>query len=133
MPRIFPETPCQHHFQLKRPAVTAVSPDHPEPPIDLNKELAKSEGNTFILQVNSDAMKDAGIQKGDQVIVDRSETPVSGMIVVAAVNNELLIRRIQITNGSVQLIPASNLAPIVITDFRDSYIWGVATYLVRKL
>ena len=43
---------------------------------------------TFLLKVSGDSMTEAGILPGDMVIVDRSQTPKSGDIVIAEVDGE---------------------------------------------
>ena len=45
------------------------------------------------------SMKEAGILPGDILVVDRSLDPVDGKIVIAAVNNELTVKRLYRTQG----------------------------------
>ena len=73
--------------------------DHVQNSIDLNEQLIKNRPATFFMRVNSNAMSGAGIHKGDVVIVDRSLVAKNGKVVIAVVDGELLIRRLEISDG----------------------------------
>ena len=101
--------------------------------IDLNEQLIRNKAATYFMQVNSEAMAGAGIQKGDVVIVDRLVPAESGKIVIAVLNNEMLIRYIEIANKRIRLVPATkSLASVDIDPLADFYIWGVVTYVIRR-
>ena len=72
----------------------AAADDFMEKGIDLNEQLIRNKPATFFMRVRSDAMKDAGIFNGDVVIVDRSINPVSGKVVIAVLNGDMIIRRL---------------------------------------
>jgi DNA polymerase V len=101
--------------------------------IDLNEHLIHNKASTFFMRVNSDAMSGAGIREGDVVIVDRSLEPSSGKVVIASVNGELLIRRLE-KDGThkARLVPASKLAPIALEHYSEKMIWGVVTYVIHR-
>ena len=48
------------------------------------------------MRVNSDAMIDAGIHNGDVVIVDRSLEAKNAKVIIAVLDGEMLIRRLEI-------------------------------------
>jgi DNA polymerase V len=50
----------------------AAADDYMERGIDLNEQLIRNKPATYFMRVSSDAMKEAGIFRGDVVIVDRS-------------------------------------------------------------
>jgi DNA polymerase V len=99
--------------------------------MDLNKQLVGSGPESFCMQVNSDAMREAGIQRGDMVIVDRCAEAGSGKVIIAILNGEMLIRRLDISNNKRRLLPAGKLSPIEIMDGASFSIWGVVTYVIR--
>ncbi|RYY89540.1 MAG: LexA family transcriptional regulator [Chitinophagaceae bacterium] len=101
------------------------------PDIDLNEQLIRNKESTYYLRVHSDAMSGAGIRRGDVVIVDRSLAPESGKVVIAAVNGELLIRRLELQNRRARLVPASELSPLPLDNFSREMIWGVVTYVIH--
>jgi DNA polymerase V len=74
----------------------AASDDFMERGIDLNEQLVRNKPATFFFRVNSDAMLGAGIHIGDTLIVDRSIQARSGNVVVAVLNGEFLVRRLQV-------------------------------------
>lgn len=111
----------------------AAADDYAERGIDLNEELVKNKPATFFMRVNSTAMKEAGIAPGDVVIVDRSLPAQNGKIVIAAVDGDLLIRRLEIQGKNKRLVPAtSQLASISFTE-GDLKIWGVVTYVIHTV
>lgn len=97
-------------------------------PCDL---ILEEPGEFYALLVNSDIMSEAGIQKGDQVVVDRCREPLNGNIVIAKIGNELCIRKILIEEGRKTLqTPGNTLAPL--SGDNLFYFWGVVIYVLKK-
>lgn len=113
----------------------AAADDYMERGIDLNEQLVRNKPSTFFMRVSSDSMNGAGIHDGDVVIVDRSLKPYSGKIVIAVLNGEMLIRRLEKTMNKIRLLPETpKLAAIEIdTSSADFAIWGVVTYVIHSL
>jgi DNA polymerase V len=110
----------------------AAADDYAERGIDLNEQLIKNKPATFFMRVNSDAMTGAGIHIGDVVIVDRSLEPKNGKVVIAVVDGELLIRKIEITETKTTLLPANKkLHSIEVTN--KLKLWGVVTYIIHNV
>lgn len=110
----------------------AAADDYAERGIDLNEHLVKNKPATFFLRVNSDAMVGAGVHVGDVVIVDRSLEPKNGRLVIAIVDGELLIRKLEINNNQTRLATANKrLASLDVTGTQLN-IWGVVTYVIHK-
>ena len=108
--------------------------DYIECRLDLNEHLIRHPGATFFVRVAGDSMIGAGIHDGDILIVDRSLEPLSGCVVVAAVNGELTIKRLLLRNGSSMLMPENEAFERVdIPDQADVHIWGVATSVIHTL
>jgi|SRR5215203_1690114 len=107
--------------------------DYAERGIDLNEQLIKNKPATFFMRVNSDAMTGAGIYTGDVVIVDRSLEPKSGRVIIAVMDGEMLIRRLEVHNGKKRLVAvSSSLSAIDVDDSRFSS-WGVVTYVIHSV
>jgi DNA polymerase V len=102
--------------------------------VDLNEELIGNKPATFFMRVSSDAMKEAGIYKGDVAIVDRSLKAATGKVVIAIVNGDMLIRRYEKVKGGVRLLTDSNkLSPMHIDNSCEDFaVWGVVTYVIHK-
>jgi len=113
----------------------AAADDYMERGIDLNEQLVHNKPATFFLRVRGDSMSGAGIFDGDTIIVDRSVKAVSGKVVIASLNGEMLIRRFEKTFNKMRLIPETpKLAPIEIDASCDSFsIWGVVTYSIHPV
>ena len=111
----------------------AAADDYMERGIDLNEELIRNKPATFFMRVSSDAMKEAGIYKGDVAIVDRSLKATNGKVIIAILNGDMLIRRFEKTNRNIKLMTDSNkLSPILIDDTCEDFaIWGVVTYVIH--
>jgi DNA polymerase V len=118
----------EHDLYTAQPAAGFPAPgdDMVERPLDLNDLLIDNPTSTFFVRVSGDSMEGAGIFDGDYLIVDRSVTPESGKIVVAAVFGELVVKRLS-KKGSVPALVSENEAyePILINEQEDVFIWGV--------
>ena len=79
-------------------------------------------------------MINASIHDGDIVIVDRSIKAQNGKIVIAVIDGEMLIRRLEKTMNKMRLIPETpKLSPMDVSEFNDLQIWGVVTYVIKNL
>lgn len=113
---------------------SAAADDYMERGIDLNEQLVRNKPATFFMRVNGDAMTGAGIYHGDMVIVDRSIKATNGKVVIASLNGEMLIRRMEKTFNKLKLVPeTSRLAVIEVDPFADFAVWGVVTYVIHSL
>ena len=108
---------------------------HKERGIDLNEQLVRNKPDTFFMRVNGDAMIGAGIFHGDVVIVDRSMKASNGKVVIASLNGEMLIRRLEKTFNKIRLVPETpRLSPIDVDLSGSEFsIWGVVTYVIHAL
>lgn len=112
----------------------AAADDYMERGIDLNEQLIYNKPATFFFRMNSDAMTGAGIYAGDILIVDRSINAVSGKIIVAAFNDDLVVRRlIKTLNGITLSAENNNYANIELGEFSDFKAWGVVTCVIHVL
>lgn len=113
----------------------AAADDYMERGIDLNEQLIQNKPATFFLRMRGDAMVGASIHDGDILIVDRSLKAVSGKIIIAVLNGELLVRRLEKTFNKLRLVPETNkLSPIEVDASGDSFsVWGVVTYAIHAV
>lgn len=110
--------------------------DYVEDVIDLNTHLIRKghEAATFVVRAKGFSMIGAGIHDGDEILVDRAIDPVDGMVVVAAVNGELLIKRLRIRAGKLVLVSENPHYPErIIAEGENLEIWGVATRVLHAL
>lgn len=87
----------------------------------------------FLLRVQGDSMRDAGILDGDYAAVHRSAEARSGQIVVARVEEEITLKRLELARGRVRLLPANPAyAPIEADPRRDAFaIEGLYVGVIR--
>lgn len=104
-------------------------------PIDLNEHLINDPTATFILRVAGDSMVGCGIFDGDELIVDRSITPVEGSVIIAVVDGELLIRRLRFSNSGKPELHAENKSfpTIRLSEAGELEVWGVVTRSLHRV
>src|SRR3989338_6274684 len=85
-------------FFASRPSAGFPAPgdDQVENILDINDLVVKNPASTFFVRVEGDSMIGAGIFSGDVLVIDRSKDAKDGLIVVAAVNGELVVKRLSI-------------------------------------
>ena len=87
----------------------------------------------YLLKVQGDSMIDDGILDGDLVGVQRSADARDGQTVIARIDGELTIKRLQRTTRRIRLLPRNPAhAPIEIQRGQDFAIEGVYCGLLRQ-
>lgn len=87
----------------------------------------------YLLRVQGDSMIDDGIFDGDLVGVYRTPEARDGQTVVARVDGEMTIKRLQRERHRIQLLPRNPAyAPIVVSPGQDFAIEGLYCGLVRR-
>ena len=113
----------------------AAADDYAERGIDLNEQLVRNKPATFFMRVNGYAMIGAGIYNGDVVIVDRSLQARNNSVIIAVLNGEMLIRRLQILENKKKLLvpETKSLSVIEINDESSFDVWGVVTFVIHSV
>ncbi|MBT7652525.1 MAG: translesion error-prone DNA polymerase V autoproteolytic subunit, partial [Flavobacteriales bacterium] len=89
---------------------------------------------TFCCRVEGDSMVGAGIQTGDVIMIDRSLTPQKGSIVLAVLDGEFTVKRVDIQDDKLFLIPENQkLKPIEVGEESNFQVWGVVTFVIHKV
>ena len=105
--------------------------------LDIVKLLVKHKASTFFFRVNGVSMVDAAMDEGDIIIVDRAVDPYNNCKAVCYIDGEYTVKRVEIYEGGIRLMPANeqNVAyrPIEVTPENDFMIWGVVTYVIKKM
>ncbi len=108
--------------------------DYEEGKLDLNRHLIKNPPATFFVRVTGDSMVGAGIHSGDLLIVDRSLEPKNNNVIIAALNGELTVKRIRLSNNNITLVPENeNYANQKIEGEMEFEVWGVVTNVIHEL
>jgi DNA polymerase V len=108
--------------------------DFMETNIDLNKELSENQLATFYIRVKGNSMIDAGINDKDVLVVDRSLEPQNNKIAICFIDGEFTVKRILVEKECLYLMPENaSYSPIKITEENQLIIWGIVTYVIKKL
>ena len=80
---------------------------------------------------SGDSMIGAGISNGDLLVVDSSRKAVHGDIVIAAIDGEFTVKRLQL-HPTVMLKPENSAyAPILLGSEETLDVFGVVTFIVK--
>lgn len=102
--------------------------------LDLNQLLIKKPAATYFVRAQGLSMLKAGIHPNDILIVDRSIEPLSGKIVICALNGDLTVKRLMKKNG-LWFLKAENTGypDIPLEGDIDMVIWGVVTNVIHPV
>jgi DNA polymerase V len=102
--------------------------------ISIDQIVVKNSVATFYAKANGNSMTGAGIDDGDILVIDKSIEPQDGKIAVCFIDGEFTVKRIKVQENSLLLLPENKLfEPIEVTQENDFIIWGIVTYVVKKL
>ena len=108
--------------------------DYIDEEINLHELVVRNPAATFFLRATGDSMLGSGIHDGDLLIVDRSVDAAHNRVVIAALDGELLVKKLVHRGRRTFLAPANPDFPeIEITNREYVHIWGVVTYVLHKL
>ena len=107
--------------------------DYLEPSLDLGAFLVKRPKATFFMKVDGNSMRDAGINDGDLLVIDRAAGVGDRAVVVARVGGEFTVKRLRIIDGRVWLYPENeDYEPVEITEGDDFEVWGRVTFSITS-
>ena len=108
--------------------------DYIEKTLDLNELLVQKPAATFFARAQGNSMTGAGIFPNDILVVDRSIEPLSGKVVICAVDGELTVKRLVMEAGQWKLRAENTDYPdIMIYEEIYMVIWGVVTNVIHSL
>ena len=108
--------------------------DFKESKISIDQEVVKNESATFYARVVGQSMQGAGLDDGDLIVIDRSQEPGNGKIAVCYVDGEFTVKRLKVENECIYLMPENKkYKALKITEENQLIIWGVVTYVIKKL
>ena len=124
--------------QLMLPLIGRVAAGHPilaqehvEATLGVEPELFRARPD-YLLRVRGMSMQGAGIVDGDLLAVKQAREARNGQIVVARIDDEVTVKRLQQRAGKIELLPENpEFAPIVVGPEREFAIEGLAVGLIR--
>ena len=105
--------------------------DAPTDALTLDDYLIERPSQTVLVRVKGDSMHDAGILDGDLVVVEKRTAARRGDIVVAIVDNQFTLKRLDLDRGHFVLRPENKAYPVIRPEGALE-IFGVMVGLVRK-
>lgn len=108
--------------------------DFTEEGIDLNKALSENPIATFYIRVSGHSMTGAGIDDKDILVVDRSLEAKDKNIAICVIDGEFTVKRLRYKKDGIWLVPENPKFPArKITDDDRFEIWGIVTYVIKKV
>ena len=105
--------------------------------LDLVKLLVQHNASTFFFRIDGVSMVDADMDEGDIIIVDRAVEPYNGCKAVCFIDGEYTAKRVEINVGGAVLLPCNEkntqFKPIPVGPDNDFLIWGVVTWVIKKV
>ncbi|MCK3655597.1 repressor LexA [Pasteurellaceae bacterium Macca] len=88
----------------------------------------------YLLKVNGNSMENIGIYDGDLLAVHKTNTARNGQVVVARVDDEVTVKRLEKKGNLVYLHPENDELRPIIVDPRTSFIEieGIAVGVIRS-
>jgi len=117
--------------RLKLAGFLESTPDRRLDVLTLDDYLIERPSQTVLVRVKGDSMQDAGILDGDLAVVEKRTTARRGEIVVAIVDNQFTLKRLDQERGRFVLRPENKAYPVIRPEGALE-IFGVMVGLVRK-
>lgn len=100
---------------------------------DLNELLIRHPQATFFWAVSGLSMREAGIEDGALLVVDRAIKPASGDVVVAEVDGDFTVKYLRFRAGKPRLVPANPTFPeLTFSEGQQLIICGVVTAAIKR-
>mgnify|MGYP005731954189 FL=1 len=108
--------------------------DFKELRISIDQEVVRNEEATFYARVSGVSMQGAGLDDGDLLVIDRSLEPENDKIAVCFIDGSFTVKRLKVDVDCVYLMSENkNYKPIKVTEGDELLIWGIVTYVVKKV
>ena len=97
--------------------------------------IARSnEAKALGIKMGEAEIDEAEMDEGDIIIVDRSVEPYNGCSAVCFIDGEFTVKRVQRHADHIDLIAANPKFPTIhITPDNEFAIWGVVTYVIKRM
>lgn len=103
--------------------------DYVEKELDLNELCIRRRASTFFVRASGSSMEDLGLFDGDVMVVDRAEEASHGDIVIAEVNGEFTVKRLQL-QPRLALLPMNKAYETIYPE--ELQLLGVVTWFFHS-
>ena len=102
--------------------------------LNLHELAVANPAATVFCWASGDSMVEAAILSGDLLVVDKSLTPVAGDLVVATVEGEFTLKRLQFEHSRPVLVAANPNYPVIRpAEGQELLVFGVVRGIYRPL
>lgn len=106
--------------------------DHVERWLDLENYIAPNPLHTFVVKAKGESMMYDGIRDGDMLVIDSSVRPYNFRVVVASLNGQLIVKRLEVLGRIARLMPANDeFEPIRLLASDKFEVWGVVVKIIH--
>lgn len=100
--------------------------------ISLDEMMNIRAPHTYLARADGESMIHVGIFDRDILIIDRGREAEKGEVVIAALNNEPLVKIFD-RDGSQVILRSANpkFPPRYLLESEELYVWGVVLYSIR--
>lgn len=106
--------------------------DYVEQSIDLNQHCVSHPAATFYVKASGHSMVEEGINDGDMLVIDRAITARHGDIVLACLDGEFTVKKLQVQPVPALLPGNPDFPPIYPQEGQELDIFGVVTFVLHK-
>lgn len=108
--------------------------DFVEKDLDIAALLVTNPPATFFVRIDGESMKGCWIRPGDIAVVDCSIEARAGMVVIAVLDGDMLIKQLGFgPAGEVLLIPRNKrFKTTIVSEGHDFHIWGVVKWTIHQ-
>lgn len=103
--------------------------DYVEKELDLNELCIRRRASTFFVRASGSSMQELGLCDGDIMVVDRAEEASHGDIVIAEVNGEFTVKRLQL-HPRLALLPMNPDYSVIYPE--ELQLLGVVTWFFNS-
>ena len=128
LPAEFKEELKLHYAQAIKAGYPSSAGDHEDEFFDFNVSM--------VGRVDTDQLIEEGIHPGDIAVINKAEEPKDGDLIVTFVNNEFVIRFLDLSHlkdGYILLHPSNRrYRAIRVNDIENFEVWGVVVLTIKK-
>ena len=100
--------------------------------ISLDELMNIRAPHTYLARADGESMIQVGIFDRDILIIDRGREAEKGEVIIAALNNEPLVKIFDRAGSQVILRSANpKFPPRYLLESEELYVWGVVSYSIR--
>lgn len=106
--------------------------DYVEQTIDLNQVCIQHPVATFYVRASGYSMVGEGIHDGDLLVIDRAVKASHDAVVLACLDGEFTVKKLQETPIPALLLSNPDFQPIYLQEGPELEIFGVVTFVIHK-